>query len=1154
GVVPPGTSMVVAVTFDAEGLYGGDYNANLLIENNDPLNPEVLASSHLHVTGAPDIQVTPLALDYGPVFIGAVSNQALEIRNTGTDVLTVSSIVTTHGDYTTSAANAVVAPGTSQVITVSYAPTATGINNATLTLTSDDPDEAIIDVALAGEGLEPPVISVTPLSMSEDLFTGGSATQTLTIDNSAGGSSLIWSAAPAFPDNTSSVVEASVVFGAGEIVDVVKDPKRSASAPRPDRSAVVEFGPRATTPRETNAEPVIAAAQTSLEDILANLDENFASVNSLVPNRFDFTEGETGNMFIDGGNDMYDGGNMLGTNLGGPVMYSNGVVAPSTIFGPLGRYFTRKYPGLFVMVADMSGIEYFEIFGNLGADGGGNVDGAILAGDVSGIPFQGFVKRVYNAFDPSVNQLILVEENPSAGHEFATNTDDKYHRAFGLSQSVRVYYALYASANGGYIDNAATLAIMEAFLNALGLAPGWVSIEPDQGTVPAGSSADIQVTFDATGLNGGDYDANILVANNDPLNPEVVVTTHMHVTGAPDIVVAPTALDFGQLFIGATADRLVDIMNEGTDVLTISSIAANHPDYSVSAANAVLPPGASVTVTVTYAPTTAAVHNAVLTVASDDPDEGSLPVTLTGEGLVPPVIAVTPTSISDDLFSGAVVQHTLNIDNSAGGSNLFWTATAADAGDTSSVVEASPVFGSGAVASLKKPARPMISAAQPSPSETFAFTSRAAAAEPAAAAVSLETVLASLNSQFGSVTSLIPDRFDFTEGETGNNIMDGGNDMYDGGNFLATNILAGLSYSDNAIVASAAFGPDGRYFTRKYPGLFVMVADMSSVDYFHIYGNLGADGSGNVDGAVLSAEVSGVPFQGFVKRVYNAFDPSVNHLILVEENPAASHSFSTFTDDDYHVAFGLSSSRRIYYLLYASNTGGYIDNEATLAIMEAFLGSIGMAPEWISLTPTSGTVPAGTNANVQVTLDATALVGGDYNANIQVVSNDPVTPEVVVPVHMRVTGAPDIAVSPTFIPFGLVFVGATAHAPLMVANNGTDVLNVSNIAVSPQFATDLTTFAVAPGASQIVTVSFSPNALGLQFGTLTISSDDPDEGTFAMYVFGEGVEPPIVALSTASLSDDLVEGEVDTQVLTVSNVGANTLDFSVSIEPGEALV
>src|SRR5262249_16240319 len=60
---------------------------------------------------------------------------------------------------------------------------------------------------------------------------------------------------------------------------------------------------------------------------------------------------------------------------------------------------------------------------------------------------------------------------------------------------------------------------------------GWLSLDPVSGTIPAGGSLDVRVALDATGLNGGDYAADILVQSNDPLTPSVPVPVALHVTG-----------------------------------------------------------------------------------------------------------------------------------------------------------------------------------------------------------------------------------------------------------------------------------------------------------------------------------------------------------------------------------------------------------------------------------------------------------------------------------------------------------------------------------------------------------------------------------------------------------------------------------------------
>src|SRR5207244_9662895 len=115
---------------------------------------------------------------------------------------------------------------------------------------------------------------------------------------------------------------------------------------------------------------------------------------------------------------------------------------------------------------------------------------------------------------------------------------------------------------------------------------------------------------------------------------------------------------------------------------------------------------------------------------------------------------------------------------------------------------------------------------------------------------------------------------------------------------------------------------------------------------------------GSVDGAVLQTEVTGVGYRGYVKRVYSAMDPSVNHLVIVAEDPNVNHEFSPSTDEEYHRVFGLGQSSRIYYLLYASADGGYIDDTQTIDIMNAFLGSVGLGRPWLTVNPPSCTVTA----------------------------------------------------------------------------------------------------------------------------------------------------------------------------------------------------
>ena len=206
----------------------------------------------------------------------------------------------------------------------------------------------------------------------------------------------------------------------------------------------------------------------------------------------------------------------------------------------------------------------------------------------------------------------------------------------------------------------------------------------------------------------------------------------------------------------------------------------------------------------------------------------------------------------------------------------------------------------------------------------------------------LGDTLSRLSAASADVAALVPTRFDFSDGATGYYILDGGLDMYDGGNHLNTDLASDIPYTNGVVTASdAQFGAGSEYFTAKFPGLFVLAAHQISVSTFTITGNNGADGGGNADGAVLSTTVDGLPFTLYVKRVFNAFDPSINHIVIVPGNGAGiSQSFAASTDDDLHQVAGLGSVSDLFYLLVARQSGAHLDDADVLAIADRFLEAI----------------------------------------------------------------------------------------------------------------------------------------------------------------------------------------------------------------------
>lgn len=228
-----------------------------------------------------------------------------------------------------------------------------------------------------------------------------------------------------------------------------------------------------------------------IESALASMNLRYSEVTNLIPNIYNFwddytTTDEDDSPILsginDGGDDMYDGGNYMNTNLtqdweiikesgvddDGPlaqasILYTHtqsdnddddneyfnppmdGIVQlGDSYFGTGSKYFTNMYPGLFLMVSDNISISEFNISGNVGSDGDG-----IGAGSVdSVIPgWTLFYKTNTDSdnSDPSINQLILIPgSSTGVTQEYDTSSEYDDHRISGIDDRSRIVYIVVA--------------------------------------------------------------------------------------------------------------------------------------------------------------------------------------------------------------------------------------------------------------------------------------------------------------------------------------------------------------------------------------------------------------------------------------------------------------------------------------------------------------------------------------------------------------------------------------------------------------------------------------------------------------------------------------------------------------------------------------
>ncbi len=214
-----------------------------------------------------------------------------------------------------------------------------------------------------------------------------------------------------------------------------------------------------------------------------------------------------------------------------------------------------------------------------------------------------------------------------------------------------------------------------------------------------------------------------------------------------------------------------------------------------------------------------------------------------------------------------------------------------------------------------------------------------------------------------------------------------------------------------------------------------------------------------------------------------------------------------------------------------------------LAIRFAYL------PYWVRISPAGGSLAAGESLEISATFDATHLCGSGFNADIHVLSNDPLQGDVVVPAHLVLTGAQDIAVSPASLAFGPVNVFETATLDLTVTNRGCSDLTIAgaDFGSSPFSGAQEWPLTVPAKSAINLPVTFAPMASGPASGLLVLSSDDPDTPTITIALGGTGLDVPDIAVEPASLTATLPLDGRTTRELTLTNLGAGDLHFTIPV-------
>jgi subtilisin family serine protease len=1081
GSVNSGDSLEVLVAITSHELAPDNYESVLEISSNDPSHPELLVPVYLHVNGTPAISVVPESLHYGEVFITDTAELSLTLYNTGTDSLRIDNITSINNlflvkDFQPSAFYS----NDSIIIDVLFIPETESSEESDLTIYSNAANDNEYVIHLTGIGVLPPVIAVSPDSFDVALFTGDTLIELLTVSNAEGNSTLNYT------------------------VEINNQSEADASVSRDKSNDIVRT---ALAPEETAAGYVPPV-----------------SVNAAGNKQIPYTDGfESGNF-----NDWFDDPStgtkevVNSTSASGQYSFHYNSQSASGHFHGIHQEFiagnqpefisfsvrsgsTSTYDGYFVMTSNDNEVIWF----SAGGDGYFYVNGDV-GGDRS--------------FDYNANEWYLIEfrniDWTDKDFDYYVNgqlikADIPMRNALFVNDITNLYLNNYDSYSEAWWDN----------IN-IGNACSWLSTNVQSGSIPAGSSAILQLLFDATDMFGGDYSAEVDISSNDPVNPQITVPALMHVTGAPVLNVSTDTILFGQVFTGYSDSASIVISNNGTDLLIIDSLYTDNSKFEVEYDSISVNYQTSAELKVWYNAGELQIDQGYLYLVSNDSDNTPKAIYLSAESVLPPVMEVSPDSFDVALFTGDTLNEHMTISNVEGNSTLNFEISISQMRTSNTRSLASLDRYKNLIPEVK-PYKQKLSGAHPfSTTKNYTVTS-ASSGKLFAVDMSSGSII-EIDPESGEVMDIIYTPDNFPWGPEG--LAFDGKYLYyseQSGNIIRIDYKS-KDYIDalntGLTIDALGFG-NNKLYVQEYDNAIYeldyatgIITDTIIVPYM-IWGGMTFGGErgtifSSFSGGIIEIDIATKEIVGFIECAYTIYGLSysndLNLLFVADIDYGEIHAINP---DDGSTQYSFSG--------YASALAG-----------DEYSGS-----GWIESQIISGSVDAGDTLDIPIKFSAEGMFGGNYSSIITVSSNDPVTPEVQVPAHMHVTGAPVINVNPNLLNFGQVFSGYSDTLIVTISNDGTDDLIIDSIYTdNSRFTLEYNELPLDPGESNELTVWYHAETAQLDEGSLYLLSNDTDKTPLMVSLSGESVLPPVMRILPDSFHVELDINETTSGIMTIDNM------------------
>lgn len=560
----------------------------------------------------------------------------------------------------------------------------------------------------------------------------------------------------------------------------------------------------------------------------------------------------------------------------------------------------------------------------------------------------------------------------------------------------------------------------------------------------------------------------------------------------PQLTVAPTSISFGTVTTGSTGTANLVLTNSGSANLTVSVIGVTGSEFTVSGISTpkTISAGQSATATVTFAPTATGAATGSIAITSNDPNNPSVSVPLSGTGSATATgqLSANPTSIA----FGTI----------ATGSNGTHQVVLTNTGTVAVKVSAITASGTGySVSGLSVPAT-----LNPSQTATLTVTFAPTAA----------------GNDTGSIT---------VTSDAGNSPLTI--------TLSGTGATAGLSVSPASYTFASVVDEEtaSQTFTITNTGTASLTISQLTVSgsAFSASGlatpvTLAVGGTATF--SVLFAPTTAGSLTGTVTITSNAPNSPATVALTGTGTAAtvtltASPTSLSFTG----ISAGTSSSKSVTI----TNNGNTSATISSVTVNAKDFTASGIT--------TPATLAAGKTATLSVTFDPSA--SENITGNITVATSQ--GSDAVI----SVTGngvQPALTITPSSASFGSVTEGSPSTQTIQLTNSGTGTLSVTQATVTGSgFSTSGLTLPLSLTANQssTFTVQFAPTAAGAVTGSIAVTSNAPNSpATIALS--GTGVAQSLVlSLSSTSLAFGSVnDGSTSTLTETITNSGNANVTIS----------